>query len=109
MIVSEYNLYVPREILPLSKLMNPMNVVNAYFASLKIASVQLQWLEKELCTPLPPIPFIAGTAQNGLFQPSAVKTLHPVGLHVWEGQGQAELSFADVDAVYGAQERATTW
>lgn len=37
MIVSEYNLYILIGILMLSKFMNPMNMVNAYFGSLKIA------------------------------------------------------------------------
>lgn len=57
MIVSEYNLYVPTGILPLSKLMNPMNTVNAYFSSLKIAFSAAVVIGERAVHPFPPHPF----------------------------------------------------
>lgn len=101
MIVSEYNLYVPIGILLLSKFMNPMNIVNAYFGSLKIAFSAAAVNGGRAVHSSPPRPFHSRHIPEWFIQALSCKDLPSFGaVCVWEGQGQAEVSFANVDAVY---------
>jgi len=101
MIASEYNLYVPIGILLFSKLMNPMNIANAYFGSLKIAFGAAAVNGERAVQSSPPRSFHSRHIPEWFIQALSCQDLLSFGaVCVWEGQGQAEISFADVDALY---------
>lgn len=93
MIVSEYNFYVPTEILPLSKLMNPMNVVNAYFASLKIAFSAAVVIGERAVRSSPPHPFHSRYSPGWVIPALGSKDLPSCGAACVGGPGPSRALF----------------
>lgn len=101
MIVSECNLYITIGILLLSKCMNPTNIVNAYFGSLKIVFSAAAVNGEKAVHYSHPYPFHSRHIPEWFIQALSCKDLPSfVSVCMWEGQGQAEVSFANVDAIY---------